>query len=84
MRYKYTSMLTLLSAALCFLHLVGHEYDPIYMLFYALSIPAWFYPIFKYTDINPLILYTLTIVSWAVIGYITDRFSVYRRSRTRY
>ncbi|TVY10711.1 hypothetical protein [Paenibacillus cremeus] len=83
MRYKYTSWLTLIGVALCILHYFGHEYDPIYLLFYALSVPAWFYPIFKYTNINPLILYILTIASWAVIGYCIDRFAVYRHSHSR-
>ncbi|CAG7654123.1 hypothetical protein ACFQI7_32285 [Paenibacillus allorhizosphaerae] len=83
MRYKYTRTLTLISIALCILHFFGHEYDPIYLLFYALSVPAWFYPIFKYTHINPLLLYMLTILSWAVIGYVIDRFAVTRRSRSR-
>ncbi|CAG7643305.1 hypothetical protein PAESOLCIP111_04459 [Paenibacillus solanacearum] len=84
MRYKYTSALTLLGVALCIVHFFGHEYDPVYLLFYALSVPAWFYPIFKYTGINPLPLYALTIVCWAVIGYVIDRFAATRHSRSRH
>ncbi len=53
MRYKYTLILTIIGAALCLIHYIGHEYDPIYLLFYSLSVPAWFYPIFTYTDVNP-------------------------------
>ncbi|MCZ8517429.1 hypothetical protein O9H85_34810 [Paenibacillus filicis] len=82
MRYKYTWMLTLFSVALCFIHFIGHETDPVYLLFYALSVPAWFYPLFQYTNINPVPLYLLTILSWAIIGYCIDRLSVHRRTRT--
>lgn len=83
MRYKYTLIFTIIGAALSLIHYIGHEYDPIYLLFYSLSVPAWFYPIFTYTDVNPLLLYLLTILSWTVIGYFIDRFSVYRRSRSK-
>lgn len=82
MRYKYTAILTMIGAALCLIHYIGHEYDPVYLLFYSLSVPAWFYPLFTYTDVNPLLLYFLTILSWTVMGYLIDRFSVYRRSRS--
>ncbi|MBP1153270.1 MULTISPECIES: hypothetical protein [unclassified Paenibacillus] len=82
MRYKYTAILTMIGAALCLIHYIGHEYDPVYLLFYSLSVPAWFYPLFTYTDVNPLLLYFLTTLSWTVMGYIIDRFSVYRRSRS--
>ncbi|MGG1597097.1 hypothetical protein [Paenibacillus naphthalenovorans] len=83
MRYKYTFILTIIGAALCLIHYIGHEYDPIYLLFYSLSVPAWFYPIFTYTDVNPLLLYFLTTLSWTVMGYVIDRFSIYRQSRSQ-
>ncbi|ALS24591.1 MULTISPECIES: hypothetical protein [Paenibacillus] len=83
MRYKYTLILTIIGAALCLIHYIGHEYDPIYLLFYSLSVPAWFYPIFTYTDVNPLLLYFLTTLSWTVMGYVIDRFSIYRQSRSQ-
>nr|WP_275422595.1 hypothetical protein [Paenibacillus mucilaginosus] len=75
--------MTLIGAVLSLVHYIGHENDAIYLLFYSFSVPAWFYPIFQYTDVNPLILYLLTIASWTVIGYAIDRFAVYRRTRSR-
>ncbi|SDD86443.1 hypothetical protein SAMN02799630_04118 [Paenibacillus sp. UNCCL117] len=81
MTYKCTALFTMIGAALCLIHFFGHEYDPVYLMFYALSVPAWFYPIFTYTDVNPLLLYLLTTLTWTLIGYVVDRFSVYRRSR---
>ncbi|WP_163852890.1 hypothetical protein [Paenibacillus elgii] len=81
MRYKYTKILTIVGIVLCFIHYIGHEYDPVYLLFYSLSVPAWFYPIFTYTNINPWPLYLLTVLSWTIIGYAVDRFSVYRRTK---
>lgn len=84
MRYKVTSICTVIGIALCFIHYVGHENDLVYMIFYGLSIPAWFYPFFNYTNVNPFILYLLTVLSWAIIGYLVDRFSVYRRSQNKY
>ncbi|MCZ8524079.1 MULTISPECIES: hypothetical protein [Paenibacillus] len=83
MRYKYTLLLTLIGAGLSIVHYIWHMNDAIYLLFYALSVPAWFYPLFKYTDVNPLLLYLLTVASWAIIGYAIDRFAVYRRTRSR-
>ncbi|UUZ82542.1 hypothetical protein LJK88_50880 [Paenibacillus sp. P26] len=83
MRYKYTRILTIVGIALCFIHFIGHESDPVYLLFYALSVPAWFYPFFQYKNINPVPLYLLTILTWALIGYCIDRFAVYKRSHTR-
>ncbi|WP_281883302.1 hypothetical protein [Paenibacillus sp. YYML68] len=81
MNYRATTVFTIIGAALCVLHFFGHEYDPIYLLFYAFSVPAWFYPFFSYTNINPFWLYTLTIVSWTIIGYLIDRFTVIRQKR---
>lgn len=83
MKYKATAICTIIGAALCLVHYIGHESDLIYILFYSLSVPAWFYPIFTYTDVNPLLLYILTILSWAAIGFVVDRFSVYRKVRQR-
>jgi hypothetical protein len=68
-------LFTAIGTILCLLHAIGHDYDPIYLLFYALSIPAWIYPIFTYTNVDPILLYTLTILSWSLIGYFIDLFS---------
>ncbi|MFE5322304.1 hypothetical protein ACFQ88_26870 [Paenibacillus sp. NPDC056579] len=81
MRYPITALCAAIGAALSLVHYFGHEIEPIYILFYCLSVPAWFYPIWGTNNVNPVILYTLTILSWAVIGYVVDRFTVRRRSR---
>ncbi|NOU94749.1 hypothetical protein GC093_16195 [Paenibacillus sp. LMG 31456] len=82
MRYTATLFCTALGAALCLMHYIGHDSDPIYLIFYALSVPAWFYAIFTYTNVNAALLYFLTIVSWAIIGYAIDRFTVRKRTRS--
>ncbi|MFH5186965.1 hypothetical protein ACHHV8_32705 [Paenibacillus sp. TAB 01] len=82
MNNKFTLFCTAIGAAVCLMHAIGHDSEPVYILFYCLSVPAWFYPIFGYTNVNPAILYVLTILSWTVIGYVIDRFSVRRRSRS--
>jgi hypothetical protein len=81
MKYTYTLLLTAIGTALCLMHLIGHDSDPVYMIFYSLSIPAWIYSMITYTNVNPLLLYTLTILSWALIGYIIDRLYLHTRSR---
>jgi hypothetical protein len=80
MKYTYTLLFTAFGTALCLMHLIGHDSDPIYMIFYSLSVPAWIYSIYSYTNVNQLLLYILTILSWALIGYIIDRFSLHTKS----
>lgn len=82
MHYKFTLLFTAIGAAVCLMHAIGHDSEPIYILFYCLSVPAWFYPIVGYTNVNAALLYVLTILSWTIIGYVIDRFSVRRRSRS--
>jgi hypothetical protein len=74
-------LFTFIGAALCLLHAVGHDYEPIYLLFYSLSIPAWIYPVFNYTNVDAVLLYTLTILTWSLVGYFIDLFSMKKRSR---
>ncbi|MFC5450628.1 hypothetical protein [Paenibacillus aestuarii] len=87
MRTTFTWMFTCIGAALCFIHYVFHDHDAIYMLFYALSIPAWFASIstniYEISMTKMLVIYVLTIATWALVGYIIDRiaFGVRRRSR---
>ncbi|TDF94362.1 hypothetical protein [Paenibacillus piri] len=82
MRYTSTLFCTAIGAALCLMHYIGHDSEPIYLIFYGLSVPAWFFPFVSYTNVNAALLYTLTILSWALIGYVIDRFTVRRRSRS--
>ncbi|WP_284643017.1 hypothetical protein [Paenibacillus silviterrae] len=83
MKYTLTFYFTLLGIALCFLHFIGHENDAVYLLFYSLSVPAWIWPLFEYTDVNFIMLYLTTIVSWTLIGYLCDRFAYMGRSRRK-
>jgi hypothetical protein len=81
----FTILFTCIGAALCFVHFIGHDYEPIYLLFYALSVPAWFAPAFgDITRVNIALVYLLTIASWAIIGYVIDFFIARGRRRTTY
>ena len=84
---NFTVLFTAIGAVLCLIHYVFHDYNSIYLLFYALSVPAWFFPLFtnvyEITMFKMLIIYVLTIASWGVMGYIIDRFTEgYRRRKT--
>lgn len=84
MRKTYTIALTIFGALLCLVHYFGHEYDPIYMLFYALSVPAWFVPAFgDVIRVNIIVVYALTVLSYAFIGYVIDFFTAQSRDRRR-
>ncbi|SFL97477.1 hypothetical protein SAMN03159341_11327 [Paenibacillus sp. 1_12] len=72
MKYTYTLLLTIIGAALCLMHMIGHDSDPVYMIFYSLSVPAWIYSLYTYTHINQALLYVTTILSWTLIGYVID------------
>ncbi|MFC0210942.1 hypothetical protein ACFFK0_00530 [Paenibacillus chartarius] len=74
MRKPFTLGLTVFGALLCLVHFIGHEYDPIYLLFYSLSVPAWIAPAFgDVTRISTVvIIYLLTIATYTLIGYIID------------
>jgi predicted Abi (CAAX) family protease len=85
---SFTKSFTLIGLLLCLVHYLFHDYETIYLLFYSLSVPAWFAPLFtNVADVSGpklIIIYLLTIATWAIIGYIIDRFSVgYRRRRSR-
>jgi hypothetical protein len=81
MKYTCTLLFTAIGAALCLMHMIGHDSDPVYMIFYSLSVPAWIYSVFTYTHVNQVLLYALTILSWTLIGYVIDRFSSRLKSR---
>ncbi|WP_248929314.1 hypothetical protein [Paenibacillus hamazuiensis] len=82
---RFTWICALIGVVLCLAHYIWHDYDPMYMLFYFLSIPAWFAPAFtNVVTANMAVVYLLTILSWALIGYIIDRFAQQRTRRYRY
>jgi hypothetical protein len=82
----FTFFFTLIGLLLCLAHYFYHGYEPVYLLFYALSVPSWFVsltPSVYYTSLGTIIVvYLLTIATWALVGYVIDRFSeTYRRRR---
>jgi cell division protein FtsX len=86
LRRPFTFSFTLIGLVLCLLHYFYHEFEPIYLLFYSLSVPAWFVSVTPLVYNNSLwtilTVYFLTIVTWALVGYVIDRYSeVYQRRK---
>jgi lipid-A-disaccharide synthase-like uncharacterized protein len=83
----FTLLFTVIGAALCLIHFLFHDYDSIYLLFYALSVPAWFAPvltnIYEISMTKMLVIYLLTIATWALIGYVIDKCTEAYRRRSR-
>lgn len=83
----FTWLFTFLGAALCLMHYLFHDHDAFYMIFYALSVPAWFAStftnIYEISMFRMLVIYALTIACWALVGYVIDRFTVSYRNRNR-
>jgi hypothetical protein len=78
---KYTLLFALIGAVICFLHYTGA--DTKNMLLFSFSIPLWFIPIFSdVRDVDPFFVYFLTVITWALIGYILDR--LIQRTRERH
>jgi hypothetical protein len=75
----FTSIFTLIGLLLCLVHYFFHDHDTIYLLFYSLSVPAWFASLFPQIY-NPsmgmiTLIYFLTVATWAIVGYAIDRYS---------
>ncbi|MNH18476.1 hypothetical protein D3C78_1659750 [compost metagenome] len=71
MRYPVTLAATLIGAAVCLYNYTG--YDPHNFIFFMLSIPAWVVDLFvDIHEVSVLLMYALTIVSWALLGFIAD------------
>lgn len=71
MRYPVTLAFTLIGIALCVFNYSG--YDPHNVFLFMFSVPIWFVELF--TDIhsvNVRLMYALTVLSYAVIGYLAD------------
>lgn len=71
MRYPITIACTLIGVALCLFNVTG--YDPHNLFLMMFSVPMWFVELF--TDIhrvNVWFMYALTVLSWALIGYLGD------------
>ncbi|MEC0226792.1 hypothetical protein [Paenibacillus alba] len=84
----FTWLFTFLGAALCLVHYLFHDHDAFYMIFYALSIPAWFAStftnIYEISMSKMLIIYVLTIATWTIVGYVIDRYSVSHKQKKTY
>jgi len=82
MRYPITGVCTIIGLALCLFNWTG--YDPHNLFLMMFSVPMWFVEVF--TDIhrvNIWTMYALTVISWALIGYLGDYGVAKTRSRRR-
>lgn len=85
---RFTFTFAAIGLLLCVIHFFGHESGPVYLLFYALSVPAWFTPIMvdvtRITITNMMVIYALTVLTWGIIGLVIDRFvrAPYKRRST--
>lgn len=71
MRYRVTWACTLIGAALCLFNATG--YDPHNIFLFMLSVPIWFVEVFgDIHQVNVWLMYALTVLSWAFIGYLAD------------
>nr|WP_221626902.1 hypothetical protein [Cohnella lubricantis] len=71
---------TLIGVALCLFNATG--YDPHNIFLFMLSVPIWFVEVFgDIHQVNVWFMYLLTVLSWAVIGYLADKGIARTRSR---
>ncbi|XID95523.1 hypothetical protein ACF3MZ_13820 [Paenibacillaceae bacterium WGS1546] len=71
MRYTFTAGCALIGIALSLFNLSG--YDPHNLFLLMFSVPMWFVELFAdFHSVNIWLMYALTALSWAVIGYLID------------
>ncbi|OMF21334.1 hypothetical protein BK133_28565 [Paenibacillus sp. FSL H8-0548] len=71
MRYPVTIVAALIGIAICLFNYTG--YDPHNFIFFMFSIPAWFVDLFvDVHEVSVVLMYVLTIVTWALLGFIAD------------
>ncbi|CAM4061101.1 hypothetical protein L1N85_09890 [Paenibacillus alkaliterrae] len=71
MRYPVTIAATLIGVAICLFNYTG--YDPHNLVFFMLSVPAWVVDLFvDVHEVSVLLMYVLTILTWALLGYVAD------------
>jgi hypothetical protein len=71
MRYPVTIVATLIGVAICLFNYTG--YDPHNFVFFMLSIPAWVVDLFvDVHEVSVLLMYALTIITWALLGFVAD------------
>lgn len=80
MRYPVTFAAVLISLALCLYNYTGT--DPHNIVFFMFSPPAWAVDLLvDIHEVSVLLMYALTVLTYALIGYIADR--IIRRERTK-
>ncbi len=80
MRYTTTIVAACIGLAICLFNYTG--YDPHNMFFFMLSLPAWFVDLFiDVHQVSVLLMYALTIITWALLGYIADVMIARGRAR---
>jgi len=71
MRYTFTIAGTLIGAALCLFNVTGYDPHNIFLMMF--SVPMWFVELFAdMHTVNVWFMYVLTVISWALIGYLAD------------
>lgn len=82
MRYPFTGICTLIGLALCLFNSTG--YDPHNLFLMMFSVPMWFVELFAdLHSVSVWLMYALTVLSWALIGYLIDLGVSRTRSRAR-
>ncbi|QJC51552.1 hypothetical protein HGI30_08300 [Paenibacillus albicereus] len=82
MRYPVTLAATALGLILCLFSSTG--YDPHNVFFFMFSPVAWISDVFYDIHQTPiLVMYALTVLCYAVIGYVCDRLIAEGRRRRR-
>lgn len=80
MRYPVTISAAVIGLALCLYNYTG--YDPHNFVFFMFSIPAWAVDLFvDIHEVSVLLMYALTVLSYALIGFIADRIIMHERSK---
>ncbi|MFF2090442.1 hypothetical protein [Paenibacillus sp. NPDC058174] len=81
MRYPVTFAATVVGLALCLYNSTG--YDPHNFVFFMFSVPAWFVDLFvDVHDVSVMLMYVLTILTWALLGFIADTLIARGRGRS--
>ena len=82
MRFTATIACTIIGLALCAFNSTG--YDPHNIVLFMFSVPVWFVELFgDIHQVSVWLIYALTIVSWALIGFFIDLGIARTRSRRR-
>jgi len=81
-RYPVTVVMTLIALALCLYNYTG--YDPHNFVFFMFSPPAWVADMLvDIHEASVLLLYALTLITYALIGYVADRLIRRGRNNSR-